>query len=195
MESIQTSLPYLVQYSYLGVYVLIIAFSIIPLSKTLVIVAAGLLAAQGTGNLYLYTLVSMLALVSADSLYYLLGRFSGRRVLNWKLFKGLNEAERMEKARSKFKQSEWMAVFTARFLPFIRSLIFLLAGMNRMTVLRFVSADAISAVLFVPVFIGLGYYLGENLDLLISTVKEGERWLALAVALLLGVYLLWRRRA
>ncbi len=56
MESLEATLPYLVRYSYLGVYGLILLFStVMPFfSKTLVIVAAGILASQGLGSLPVY---------------------------------------------------------------------------------------------------------------------------------------------
>jgi membrane protein DedA with SNARE-associated domain len=194
MESLETSLPYLSQYSYLGVFVLILVFSVAPLSKTLVIVAGGVLASQGVGSLGLYLLVSVAALVTADGAYYLLGYFGGTRVTQWRFFSAPSKARRFAKAGEIFRRHDWSAVFSARFLPFVRSFIFIVAGWNRMSPLRFVSADLISAGLYVPPALGLGYFVGENRALLVRYVEQGEWLLAALVVVILAVVLVLRRR-
>ena len=194
MESLEASLPYLTQYSYLGVYVLILVFSVVPLSKTLVIVAGGILASQGLGSLSIYLLVSVAALATADGLYYLLGYFGGERVMRWRFFSAPSKAQRFAAAGEIFQRHDWGAVFSARFLPFVRTFIFIVAGLNRMPPLRFVSADLLSASLFVPVAAGLGYFLGENRELLVRYVERGEWFLAGLVIVIIAIVFVVRRR-
>ncbi len=196
MESLEAALPYLVRYSYLGVFGLILLFStILPLSKTLVIVAAGILASQGVGSLWVYLLVSVAALVTADGIYYTLGYIVGERVLQWQLFSGERNRERFLSAEARFKKHEWVAVFTARFLPYLRAPIFIVAGLSRMTPLRFLSADLPSACLLAPVAIALGYAFGESRELLVRYIKEGEIVLGLLVVLVLVLLYLFPRRS
>jgi len=186
LESLEATLPYLVRYSYLGVYGLILMFStVLPFSKTLVIVAAGILASQGIGSLPVYLMVSLAGLVTADSVYYSLGYFFGERVLGWKTFSGPRNQQRFREAETRFRRHDGFAVFSARFLPFLRCPLFVVAGMSRMFPLRFLLADFLSACLLAPVAISLGYFFGENRELLVRYVKEGEYVLALLVCLLL----------
>ena len=127
MESLEATLPYLVRYSYLGVYGLILLFSTaVPFfSKTLVIVAAGILASQGIGSLPIYLVVSLAGLVTADSIFYSLGYFFGERVLGWKTFSGARNEQRFREAEARFRRHDGLAVFSARFLPFLRCPIFI----------------------------------------------------------------------
>jgi len=187
LESLEATLPYLVRYSYLGVYGLILLFSTaVPFfSKTLVIVAAGILASQGIGSLPIYLVVSLAGLVTADSIFYSLGYFFGERVLGWKTFSGARNEQRFREAEARFRRHDGLAVFSARFLPFLRCPIFIVAGMSRMFPLRFLLADLLSACLLAPVAIALGYFFGENRELLVRYVKEGEYALALVVGLFL----------
>lgn len=195
MESLEATLPYLVRYSYLGVYGLILMFStVLPFSKTLVIVAAGILASQGIGSLPVYLMVSLAGLVTADSVYYSLGYFFGERVLGWKTFSGPRNQQRFREAETRFRRHDGFAVFSARFLPFLRCPIFVVAGMSRMFPLRFLLADFLSACLLAPVAISLGYFFGENRELLVRYVKEGEYVLGLLVCLLLVFLFLFPRR-
>lgn len=196
MESLEATLPYLVRYSYLGVYGLILMFStVLPFSKTLVIVAAGILASQGIGSLPVYLMVSLAGLVTADSVYYSLGYFFGERVLGWKTFSGPRNQQRFREAETRFRRHDGFAVFSARFLPFLRCPIFVVAGMSRMFPLRFLLADFLSACLLAPVAISLGYFFGENRELLVRYVKEGEYVLGLLVCLLLVFLFFFPRRS
>ena len=195
MESLEATLPYLVRYSYLGVYGLILLFStVLPFSKTLVIVASGILASQGIGSLPVYLMVSLAGLVTADSIFYSLGYFFGERVLGWKTFSGPRNQQRFREAEARFRRHDGFAVFSARFLPFLRCAIFVVAGMSRMFPLRFLLADFLSACLLAPVAISLGYFFGENRELLVRYVKEGEYVLGLLVFLLLVFLFLFPRR-
>lgn len=195
MESLEAMLPYLVRYSYLGVYGLILLFStVLPFSKTLVIVGAGILASQGIGSLPVYLLVSLAGLVTADSIYYSLGYFFGERVLGWKAFSGPRNERRFREAEERFRRHDGLAVFSGRFLPFLRCAIFVVAGMSRMLPARFLLTDLLSACLLAPVAIYLGYFFGENLELLARYIKEGEYVLALLVCLLLVFLFFYPRK-
>jgi len=194
LESLEATLPYLVRYSYLGVFGLILMFStVLPFSKTLVIVAAGILASQGIGSLPVYLMVSLAGLVTADGVYYSLGYFFGERVLGWKTFSGPRNQQRFREAEARFQRHDGVAVFSARFLPFLRCPIFVVAGMSRMFPLRFLLVDFLSACLLAPVAIALGYFFGENRELLVRYIKEGEFVLALLVCLFLVVLFLLPR--
>jgi len=195
MESLDATLPYLVRYSYLGVYGLILVFSFaLPFSKTLVIVGAGILAAQGIGSLPTYMIVSLAGLVTADSIYYFLGYWGGERVLEWRLFSGPDKERRLRAAETRFHEHGWLAVFMARFLPFLRCLVFVVAGLSRMPPLRFLLADFLSACIFVPVAVASGYLVAENREALVQYVKQGEAVLALVVGLVLAILFFFPRK-
>jgi membrane protein DedA with SNARE-associated domain len=195
MESLDATLPYLVRYSYLGVFGLILVFSfVLPFSKTLVILGAGILAAQGIGSLPAYMLVSLAGLVTADSIYYFLGYWGGERVLEWRLFSGPDKEKRFRAAEARFRRHEWLAVFTARFLPFLRSLVFVVAGLSRMPPLRFFWADFLSACILVPVAIASGYFFAENREALVRYVKEGEFVLGVVICLVLAILFFFPRK-
>jgi membrane protein DedA with SNARE-associated domain len=194
LESLEATLPYLIRYSYVGVYGLILLFStMLPFSKTLVIVGAGVLASQGIGSLPAYFFVSVAGLVTADSLFYSLGYVAGQRVWQWRYFSGPRNEERRRVAEERFRRHEWLAVFTARFLPFLRTLVFVVAGLGRMPPFRFLLADFLPACLLVPVALSLGYFFAENREALVRYVKEGELVLAVLVCIVLVLLFCPRR--
>ena len=199
MESLDATLPYLIRYSYVGVYCLILLFStVLPFSKTLVIVGAGILASQGIGSLHGYFLVSVAGLVTADSLFYSLGHLGGERVFRWRYFSGPRNEERRRAAEERFRKHDWFAVFTARFLPFLRTLVFVVAGLGRMPPFRFLLADLSSASVLTPAALCLGYLFAENREDLVRYVREGELVLAALVCIILALLFFlpkrWRGR-
>jgi len=195
LESLETTLPYLMRYSYLGVFGLILLFStVLPFSKTLVIVGAGILASQGIGSLPVYILVSLAGLLTADGIYYALGYIVGEKVLQWRIFSGDRNRERFREAEARFQRHDWFAVFCARFLPFLRTAVFVVAGLSRMYPFRFLSADFLSACVFAPLAIFLGYFSSENREALVRYVKQGEYALALIVCLVLVLLFFFPRR-
>ncbi len=190
LESLETTLPYLTRYSYVGLYGLILLFSfVLPFSKTLVIAAAGVLASRGVGSLPGYMLVAVAGLLTADGLYFLAGYLGGERVLEWRIFSGPVKRGRVAAAEARFRRHGWFAVFSARFLPFVRTLVFLVAGLSRMSPLKFFQADLLSACILVPAAALSGYFFSENREALVHWVKEGELGLAVLAGLALVVYL------
>ena len=157
-----------------------------PFSKTLLILAGGILASQGMGNLYLYMLIGVAGLVTADSIYFLLGFLGGKKILTWRFFSRSKFREALREAETTYRRQRWWAVFSARFTPFLRSVIFLAAGLSRMSTVRFLTADILSALIFVPVLSFIGYVFSENRGILVRTIKEGEVVLAMGVLLALA---------
>ena len=87
-------------------------------------------------------------------------------------------------------------MFVARFLPGLRSAVFLTAGMTRrVSFARFLLLDGFAALISVPVWIALGYYGAENRDWLLAWVKRGQGGLAIAVVVLVAAlaWWFWRR--
>jgi membrane protein DedA with SNARE-associated domain len=162
-----------------------------PFSKTLCLLAAGVLASQGIGNLGGFLIVGMAGMVTADGLYYLLGYLGGQRILHRSFFDRRRFRERLREAEGRYRRQEWWAVFGARFTPFVRSVIFFAAGLSRMPPKRFFLADFLSALIYVSGLCLTGYLCSENRDALLRHVRESEELLAVFFAGVIGVLLGW----
>ncbi len=88
-------------------------------------------------------------------------------------------------------------MFVARFLPGLRTAVFLSAGMSqRVSFARFIALDGLAATISVPVWIALGYYGAENREWLLAWVHRGQGAIAIAAIVLVVIigWLFWRRR-
>ncbi|MBY0345737.1 MAG: DedA family protein, partial [Neisseriaceae bacterium] len=86
--------------------------------------------------------------------------------------------------------------FVARFMPGLRSPIFIVAGMSGISYWRFLLADGLAALLSVPIWVYLGYYGASNIDWLMSIVHKGQMGIFIVLVLIAAVlgFVWWRHR-
>ena len=85
----------------------------------------------------------------------------------------------------------------ARFLPGLRSPIFIVAGMSRrISIWQFIVMDGLAACISVPVWVYLGDYGAYNRDWLLHMVKRGQTGIysLLALGILVLVVIVLRHR-
>ena len=167
--------------------------SLFPVPSELVMIPAGFRAAQGDLNPWLATLAGGLGSLLGASANYLLGRYVGRAVLlrygKWFL---INEAKYHE-AEALFLKNAKLATFVGRFIPVIRHLISLPAGVFGMALLPFALLTTLGATLWCGVLVLLGYYLGEPTIRLVAEYSHLFGYAAVALTALFGLWFLLRR--
>jgi membrane protein DedA with SNARE-associated domain len=167
----------------------------IPVPGETAVVAAGFMASVAGGQVFDIRLVIVMTIVAAvigDNIGFWLGRELARpRLKQGKGFLFLNK-KTLAVAEEYFARFGSWTIFFARFITGIRVIGALAAGTSGMEWRRFLVANATGAAAWATTFGLLGYYFGQNWDLL-------ERWIGrtglvlLAVAIV-GGYLLWRYR-
>ncbi|MCL4302671.1 MAG: DedA family protein [Anaerolineae bacterium] len=176
---------------YTGIMVVMFLESLFPpIPSELLMPFAGSLASQGhfsfSGILLAGTAGSLLG---ALTLYYL-GQYVGEPLLRTFIRRYghyLLVAERdLNRSLDLFEQYSASIVFFGRFIPLIRSLISVPAGMNRMPLGRFVFFTALGSGLWNGLMSYIGVILGENWAELLIFVKQYE---ILVVATLVALIL------
>ena len=137
--------------------------------------AAGAFAAIGKMNLLLILII--LAAILGDTANYEIGRHFGKKILNGK--HKLIKQENLEKAEALVKKHGGLAVFLARFMPIIRTIVPFVVGMGQLHYPEFIKFNAIGGVIWVSLFLGIGYFFGN-----IPTVKEHFTLIIMAIILL-----------
>jgi undecaprenyl-diphosphatase len=109
--------------------------------------------------------VAMVAIVGAvlgDNLGYWIGRRYGRGFLERHGRKLFVTPERLEAAEGYYRRHGGKTVFLGRFIPVVRSVGFIVAGVARMEWRRFIVYDIAGATLWGIVHSVLGYALGAS---------------------------------
>jgi membrane-associated protein len=122
-----------------------------------VLFSAGLVAAAH-GNINILILVSIIFLAAffGDQVGFVIGRVVGRPYLDKR------DSPRMQRmifnAENFYEKTGWWAVVAARFFPWIRTFVPPIAGAAKMNYYRFLSANALGAILWGVGITLAGYY-------------------------------------
>ncbi|MFC3912371.1 DedA family protein [Pseudaeromonas sharmana] len=188
-------------YGYFAVFfILLICGFGVPIPEDITLVAGGIIAGLGFADVHLMFLVGMAGVLIGDGTMFTMGRIFGERIQQFPLFRRLLPPHRFAHVQEKFEKYGHWVLFIARFLPGLRSPIFITAGMSRrVSYLRFLLMDGFAALISVPLWVYLGYFGAYNRDWLMKWVERGQvSLLALAAVIILlvgGYYLrLYLRR-
>jgi membrane-associated protein len=123
---------------------------------------AGALAATGGMDISALIVVLLLAAVLGDNSNYWIGRWFGLRVLHWgegtsRLF---NRAA-YDRAHAFYERWGGATMVLARFIPLVRTFAPFVAGVARMTYLRYFLFDLFGAMIWVGSLSLAGYWFGN----------------------------------
>jgi membrane protein DedA with SNARE-associated domain len=157
---------------YLGVYFLMtVESSFVPFPSELVVPPAAYLASQGDFNLLLVIFWGIAGSLTGALINYFLALYLGKPVAyklagrSWaKYF--LISKDKLKKAEELFVKHGAVSTFFGRLIPAVRQLISLPAGFSKMNLPVFILWTTLGAGLWVVVLALLGYYFGENEELL-----------------------------
>jgi membrane-associated protein len=143
--------------------------------------AIGSLAAIGAMQVeYVIPLLITAALIG-DNTNYWIGRKVGPKVFNQEKSKFFNK-EYLDRTHRFYDKHGKVTVILARFLPIIRTFAPFVAGIGRMTYRLFLLFSVIGALLWVNIFVLVGYFFGN-----IPFVKEHFSLVILALVLIPGL--------
>ncbi len=147
-------------YGYWAVMLIVAGDGVFPaLPGETAIVAAAVLAAQGSMNLYLVILAGAVGAVIGDSCAYWIGRAGSEPLRRW--IGRMAGAERLASAERMVARQGPALVFTGRFLPGIRIAINVSCGAGHMTYPRFLRFDILGGIVWSAQAALLGYFAGK----------------------------------
>lgn len=178
-------------YGYTAVFVILIACGFgLPVPEDITLVSGGVISGLGLANPHWMLVVGLAGVLIGDSTMFLLGRVFGYRIQRIRTFRKILSPRRFSQIQRKFKKYGLGLLFVARFLPGLRSPIFLVAGMSRrISYLTFILMDGVAALISVPVWVYLGFFFADNLDLLMEYVHDVQKLIYLALGLIVLVVL------
>lgn len=185
---------WLSNWGYQGVFVCIFIGNLgIPIPEELVLLVAGVLAGREALDLGTVYIVAILSAVTGDCCGFLVGRTGGRQAFEWLVRKFPCLRRRYRYLQSFFQKHGNSAVFFARFVTGARFMAGPLAGAAGMPFWSFLGWNLLGACVWCSLVVTLGYFLGNQLDLVVHLVKKGGYWIAAAV-LVTGVTIWLVRR-
>jgi membrane protein DedA with SNARE-associated domain len=139
---------------------------IAPIPSEAVMPFAGFLAANGRFSFLGVVIVSGLASVFGSLISYWMGIFGGRRfILRFGKYLLLDE-EHLEWTEKWFKKAGEKTIFISRFIPVVRHLISIPAGIGKMNLKRFILYTFVGATMWNAFLAWLGLLLKERWEVI-----------------------------
>ena len=193
----QVAVSLIDHYGYGGLFfVLVLGNFGAPVGAEIVMPVAGALTATGhLPFLWLTILVAVLGELGGATVGYLIGRFGGRPLIDkYGKYVHLSHAN-LDRVHGFFERYGSFAVFICRFLPFIRGVVSIPAGLAEMDLVQFYFWYALGSTIFCGLLVWLGVALGHHLDAVLPLLhKTGLIVLILAVIATLAVWVALRQR-
>jgi membrane protein DedA with SNARE-associated domain len=160
----------------------------LPIPEDLALIIAGFWISSGDADAVAMVLVSYLGVLAGDLIIFRAGTMAGPRIFRKRWIRSRLNARRLRWIRRGLSERAFLTVLVARHIFYLRTVTFLLCGAVRMPFARFLLADAVAAVITVPLVIGLGYLFGDYQDELLMMVRRAKYTIG-AIAFLVGSYI------
>ncbi len=172
-ELAQALVDVIFEWGYLGIFIMMaIESSFIPFPSEIVLIPAGYLASQGDMSIGMIMSAALGGSIVGAFINYYLALTLGRKLLTkyGKYF--FIKENALEKMDSYFKKHGHISTFTGRLIPGIRQLISIPAGLARMNLVEFSTYTALGAGIWALILTLLGYFIGENQELIDTYLKQ-----------------------
>jgi membrane protein DedA with SNARE-associated domain len=198
MDLLERLITIFAENGYLAVFIaLMICGAGLPLPEDITLVAGGVIAGLGYVNVHGMFALAMFGVLLGDSAIFLLGHHYGARMLKWRLVARILTPKRYAMVQEKFVRYGNRMLFIARFLPGMRTTVYITAGTShRVSFTRFLLIDGLAALISVPFWVYLGYFGADNHEWLMKWVRRGQGslWALVGLVVLAVLVLWWRHR-
>lgn len=164
----------------------------LPVPEDIVLITTGFLASLGKFPLWVGIALGVVGVLSGDAVLFFLGRRYGERVFEHPLVRRITRPESLEAARERVLRNASVICFVARFLPGLRSPIYLMAGAMGVPPRTYVTQDGLAALISVPVWVVAGWYFGEQIEGAMLWARQFQTVMLVALAVLGVGWLGWR---
>jgi membrane protein DedA with SNARE-associated domain len=173
-------------FPYLGILLLLILGEIgFPFPEDATLILSGFLTAHDVIKPLRAFSVAYLGLLLTDFSLYFVGKKYGRSIVEHKRFHKIISPDRLSKLEEKFKKWGGLVIFLGRHVWGLRAQIFLVAGVMKMSAIKFLMADGIAAFFTIALWGGIGYLGGNSLRVLKKDVTRIEHIGVVVLVLLL----------
>ncbi len=190
------------QFGYLGVFLMIAIENIFPpIPSEVILLFGGFMTTYTKLNILGMVLAATLgSLVGAIALYYIGKIFNKdrlKKIISGKIGKILRlKSSDIDKADHWFDTKGNKTVFFCRFIPLVRSLISIPAGMSNMPMAKFLIYTIIGSLIWNLVLIVIGSIVGENWVSILNILDTYSHIVvfALAIICIVAIVIFYKKR-
>lgn len=183
----------LAHHAYILLFLVVLAEALgLPVPAALAFVAAGAASAARVLNAPVALAVALGAMLSGDTLLYVLGRYTGWALLGFLCRVSANpETCILRSAESFYKRGKLTLVF-AKFIPGLNTMAPPLAGSMKMRTRQFLQFDVAGILLYVLAYGGLGFLFRDFLKSITRGFQTAGHVMAVALVIAMVCYIGYR---
>jgi len=179
-------------FPYIGLFSLLILGGVgFPLPEDTTLILCGFLISTEVVKPVPALAVVYAGLIITDVGLYSVGRKYGRKIASHRRFRKIVSPERLSILEDNFKRRGVLYILIGRHLAGLRAQLFLTAGVMRMSVVKFMIADAASSLFTIAIMVGAGYIGGNSLQVVKNDIRRIEHIGILLAVILLVIFLIY----
>jgi len=160
-------------WGYLAIFLVVVLGNLgLPVPEETILALAGYLVWRRTLRLPLVLAVGVVSAIVGDNMGYWIGRRYGQSYLERYAHWALGGPGRLESMRRFVTRYGAAGVFAARFIAGLRFLAGPLAGASGLRPTPFMVANALGALVYVPVVVAAGYAVGYGLGAYVERLRK-----------------------
>jgi membrane protein DedA with SNARE-associated domain len=188
-----STLDFLLRHGYVVLLGWVFAEQIgLPVPSLPLLLAAGALAGTHRMSFFFSLLLCVFAAVMADSIWYILGRIKGIKVLQLLCKISLEPDSCVRRTEGVFSKQGARSLLVAKFLPGLSTVAPPLAGIFHMRPRRFLLFDGGGSVLWAGTFLGLGYIFSGQIEVIAEHALQLGGWLLVLLIGGLASYIVYK---
>ncbi len=173
---------------YLAIFFILLICGLgVPIPEDITLFAGGILTYYGLTDVWIMIGVGLAGVLLGDSFMFFLGHKYGHRLMGVWPFRTFVTDKLIEKTKSGLQTHAGKLLFSARFLPGIRSSVFFITGMLKFPYWKLLVFDGVAALISVPAIVYSIYRFGDYLERVVRWIKKAETGILIAV-LLIGIH-------
>jgi membrane protein DedA with SNARE-associated domain len=177
-------------------FLLIICGVGLPINEDIVLLGASALTLKGVMDPVPLIVVSWFGLLCGDGLIFHWGHRFGSKVLRMGFFSRMMSEQRLESMQATMRRYGPAYIFVVRFMPGVRTLLFLAAGSLKMPYRHLFIFDGLAALVQLPLLVYSVRYVGGRWEEILELLHRFQGVIIPAIiVLLLTVWLLKRRNS
>ena len=184
----------LVEHSpYIGIFILLILGGVgLPFPEDATLILTGFLVAQNVIKPVQAFLAVYCGLLISDFFLYWVGKKYGRMLVLHKRFQKIISRDQLSRLEERFKRSGVWVVLIGRHFLGLRAQIFLVAGVMRMSAIKFLLADGATSLSTIALMAGIGYASGNSVEILKKNATRIEHIVILILAILVTAWTVYK---
>lgn len=185
------------QFGYFGVFFLIALENVFPpIPSEVILLFGGFMTTYTSLNIALMVVATTLgSLLGAIVLYYIgkiLNKERLKKIVSGKVGKVLRLKEKdIDMADHWFDTKGNKTVFFCRFIPIVRSLISIPAGMSEMPMAKFLLYTTVGSAIWNTVLIVIGNRVGENWESILGVFDQYSHIVLILLILIFVLFIVW----